>query len=156
MRPSWKSLADFPFTGSPQVVDLSYLVPSLFQLLVALHSCHFSQIVGIFCYRVESSLPAASTYCFSHLWFLVVQLLCSWMFALYFMIPHCMTGRLRPSCSFQLLWSYLGCVVCPRDLWVLAFSGIPAQFPLLGLFLAYWLWWPKLVLNWIWCGKKPL
>ena len=26
---------------------------------------------------VESSFPAASTYCFSHLWFLVVQLLCS-------------------------------------------------------------------------------
>ena len=36
---------------------------------------------------------------FSHLWFIMVQLLCSWMFALYFLIPHCMTRRLRPSCS---------------------------------------------------------
>ena len=33
---------------------------------------------------------------FSHSWFLVVQLICSWMFALYFLIPHCMTGCLRP------------------------------------------------------------
>ena len=71
---------------------------------------------------------------FSHLWFLVVQLICSWMFALYFLIRHCMTGRLRPSCSSKFLWSYLGCVVRPRDPRALAFSGIPAQFPLLGFF----------------------
>ena len=77
---------------------------------------------------------------FSHLWFLVVQLLCSWMFALYFLIPHYMTGHLRLSCSSQLLWSYLGCVVRPRDPRALAFPGILAQFPLLGLFLAYWFW----------------
>ena len=56
------------------------------------------------------------------------------MFALYFLIPHCMTGRLRPSFSLQLLGSYLGCVVCPRDPQTLAFSGIPAQFPLASFF----------------------
>ena len=136
MRPSWKSLADFLFTGSLQAADLSYLV--LFMIsafLVILHSYHFSQIAGIFCCWVESSLPAASTFfCFSHLWFLAVQLLCPWMFALYFLIPHCMTGRLRPSFSLQPLGSYLGCVMRSRDPWTLAFSGILAQFPLASFF----------------------
>ena len=36
----------------------------IFSFLVALHPCHFSQIVGIFYCWVESSLPAASTYGF--------------------------------------------------------------------------------------------
>ena len=30
MRPNWKSLADFPFTGSPEAADLSYLVLFIF------------------------------------------------------------------------------------------------------------------------------
>ena len=56
------------------------------------------------------------------------------MFTLYFLIPHCMTERLRPSCSFQPLWSYLGYVVLPRDPWALAFSGIPPNFPYWAFF----------------------
>ena len=63
MRPSWKSLADFLFTRSPQVADLSYLVLfTISAFLAASHSCHFSQIAGIFCCWVESSLPPASTF----------------------------------------------------------------------------------------------
>ena len=65
MRPSWKSLADFLFIGSLQAADLSYLVLFTFSsFLAALHSCHFSQITGIFCCWVESFLPAASTFLF--------------------------------------------------------------------------------------------
>ena len=57
------------------------------------------------------------------------------MFALYSLIPHCMTGRLRSSFSLQLLGSYLGSVVRPRDPRALVFSGIPAQFPLASFWL---------------------
>ena len=57
------------------------------------------------------------------------------MFALYFLIPHCMTGRLRPNFSLQPLGSYLGSVVRPRDTRALAFFGIPAQFPLASFWL---------------------
>ena len=37
---------------------------------------------------------------FSHSWFLVVQLLCSWMFALYFLILCCTSGYLRRTSLF--------------------------------------------------------
>ena len=57
------------------------------------------------------------------------------MFALCFLIPRCITGRLRPSFSLQPLGSYLGCVVRPKDPRTLAFSGIPAVFPLASFWL---------------------
>ena len=84
---------------------------------------------------------AASTFCFSHLWFLAVQLLCPWMFALYFLITHCMTGRLRPIFLFNrwdLIWAVL-CVPEIPGLW--HFLGSQPNFPwlLFGLLtLANW------------------
>lgn len=43
---------------------------------------------------------------FSHSWFLVVQLLCSWMFALYFLILCCTTGYLRRTSLF-----FISCIL---------------------------------------------
>ena len=58
------------------------------------------------------------------------------MFALYFLIPHCMTSRLRPNFfSLQPLGSYLGSVMHSRDPRALAFFRIPAQFPLASFWL---------------------
>ena len=89
VRPSWKSLADFLFTRSLQAANLSYLV--LFMIsafLAAFHSCHFSQIVRIFCCWFEVLFPLLLPFfCFSHFWFLAIQLLCPWMFALHFSDP---------------------------------------------------------------------
>ena len=135
VQPSWKSLADFPFQDLLRLLILAIWSSSLFSTFLAtLHSCYFfpnSWNLLLLGWKFSSS---HFYLLFSHLWFIVVQLLCSWMFTLYFLIRHCMTGRLRPSCSSQPLWSYLGCIVHPRDPRVLAFSRIPAQFPLLGFF----------------------
>ena len=134
VRPSWKSLADFPFQDPLRLLILAIWSSSLFQLFGCPSFLSFfpnSWNLLLLGWKFSSS---CFYLLFSHLWFIMVQLLCSWMFALYFLIPHCMTGRLRPSCSSQPLWSYLGCVVCPRDPQALAFFGIPAQFHLLGFF----------------------
>ena len=113
MRPSRKSLADFPFPGSPQAADLSYLV--LFTFL----AFWLPSILVIFPKWLESFTtrlkvlfqPLLLIIFFSfQLWFLVVQLLCSWMFALYFLIPHCMTGAWDPIVLLNccgLIWTML-------------------------------------------------
>ena len=134
VRPSWKSLADFPFQDPFRLLILAIWSSSLFQPFGCPSFLSFfpnSWNLLLLGWKFSSN---CFYLLFSHLWFIMVQLLCSWMFALYFLIPHCMTGRLRPSCSSQPLWSYLGCVVCPRDPQALAFFGIPAQFHLLGFF----------------------
>ena len=134
MRPSWKSLAGFLFQDPLRLLILAIWSFSPFQFFGCPPSLSFfpnSWNLLLLGWK----FPSSRFYLwFSHLWFLMVQLPCSWMFALYLLIPHCMTGRLRPICPSQPLWSYLGCVVRPRDPRALAFSGILAQFSLLGFF----------------------
>ena len=141
VRPSWKSLAGFLFQDPFRLLILAIWSSSPFQLFGCPPSLSFfpnSWNLLLLGWKFPSNhfylwLP--------HSWFLMVQLPCSWMFVLYFLIPHCMTGYLRPVCPSQLLWSYLDYVVCPRGPRALASSGISAQFSLLGFF---WLtnFWP--------------
>ena len=99
---------------------------------LVLHKASLMRSLGALLFPYET--PGTLLVCSSLGCLPVVQLLCSWMFALYFLIPHCMTRCLRPVCPSQPLWSYLGCVVRPKDSRALAFSGIPTQFFLLGFF----------------------
>ena len=134
MQPSWKSLAGFPFQNPLKLLILVIWPSSPFQLFGCPPSLSFfpnSWTLLLLGWK----FPSTCFYLrFPHSWFLVVLLLYSWIFALYFLIPYCMTGRLRPICPSQSLWSYLGCVVCPRDPRALAFSTILAQSSLLGFF----------------------
>ena len=134
MQPSWKSLVGFPFQDPLRLLSLAIWSSSPFQLF----SCPLS--LSFFpnswnLLLLGWKFPSSRFYLWlPHSWFLVVQLLCSWIFALYFLIPHCTTRYLRPVCPFQLLWSYSGCAMRPRDPWALAFSGISAQFSPLSFF----------------------
>ena len=98
VRPSWKSLTDFLFQDPLGLLILAIWPFSPFQLFGCPPSLSFfpnSWNLLLLSWK----FPSRRFYLwFSHSWFLVVQLLCSWMFALYFLIPYCMSGCLRPVC----------------------------------------------------------
>ena len=136
VRPSWKSLTDFLFTGSPQAVDLSYLV--LFMIsafLAAFHSCHFSQIARIFCCWFESSLPVAFTFFlfFSSLVPCDIAPLSMNVCSILFWSLTASLNAGDPVFLFNR-WDLIWAMLC---VWTLAFSGIPTRFPLGFFSLAY-------------------
>ena len=102
VRLSWKPLAGFPFQGS-----LCSLILQLFghffhfsSFLVALHPCHFPQIVGIFYCWVESSfwLPL-----FFYGLLIVGSLRHSSCVLLRTFWSHCMSRCMRPACSLSFI-----------------------------------------------------
>ena len=68
---------------------------------LVLHKASLMRSLGALLFPYET--PGTLLVCSSLGCLPVVQLLCSWMFALYFLILHCMTGCLRLVCPFQPL-----------------------------------------------------
>ena len=140
VRPNWKSLADFPFQDPFRLLILAIWPSSLFQLFGCPPFLYFSQIVGIFYCWVESSLLAASTYCFfsslvpcgtAHLFMNVYSILSD---------SSLHDWALRTQLFFSAVVILFGLCYTPQGS---PSSGIlwdPSPVPPIGLLLAYWLW----------------